>query len=163
MYLPQCAALVERTADSPELWIGANDGFVYWIQNTAATSWANTASTEAVNAQFETQAVPLGAGPGSRGEPRYVQIEASTSAQSVWTMTVTVLSDAEGATIGTVSRTVTLPAGNSSPIVPVPKMGVRGSWAKIKLTNATTGGNGVIKKIRLYYVPRGDFRGPRSA
>ena len=53
----KCATVVERSADVPELWAGGSDGFVYRLQDPSATSWANTASTEAVAAEIETQAV----------------------------------------------------------------------------------------------------------
>lgn len=160
---PHCAAIMERTADQSELWIGGEDGYVYWLGDPSKTSWAEGASTAAIDAQFETAAVPLGSDIGGRGEPRFLSIEAQCSAETTWTVTVTLLTDADGDEIGTKQFTVTLPNGNSSPLVPIPSIGKRGEWARVKMAQATSAGVGIIKSLRLYYIPRGDFRGPRTA
>lgn len=160
---PQCAAMVERTADSPECWIGGNDGYVYWLGDTSTATYADGTGTAAIDAQFETAAVPLGKGPGGRGTPRYLKLNASLTAQSVWTVTLTLLSDADGATVSTLSFTVTLAAGKTSQMIPIPS-GYRAEWCRVKLANATTAGVGGFRGLDLFYIPRpADHRGPRSA
>jgi hypothetical protein len=163
---PTCSAICERTQDLPELWVGGNDGYVYYLQDDttepAPTSWATALTTEAMNAQIEFAAVPLGGGFGGRGEPRYLKINAEASAQTVWTCDITLLSDADGASIATKQFTFTIGAGNTSPIVPIPKIGARGEWCRVKFTNATAAGVGIFRDVALISIPRGDFRGQRA-
>lgn len=171
---PRCSAMVERTADRPELWVGGGDGYVYWLQDPSATSYADGVGTEAIAAVLETHAVPLGGltfdsqgQAGSRdvgrGEPRYLQVAAESASGATWSVTVTLLTDADGAAIGTKTFNLALPAGTSSPIVPIPDFGKRGEWCRVKLTNSTTGEDTIFRRLRLYYIPRSDFRGPRSS
>lgn len=161
---PACSEIVERTAELPELWIGGADGYVYWF-DPSATTFANALSTAAISQSLETAAIPLGLDKGGRGEPRFVQLETQSTAGATWTVTVTLLSDAAGATIGTPSTfSLTVPAGAGSPIVPIPDVGDRGSWVKIKLTNATSGEETTFTgPLTLYYIPRSSFRGPRTS
>lgn len=160
----ECSEIMERTAELPELWIGGDDGYVYWF-DPSATTWANALSTAAISQSLETAAVPLGIGKGGRGEPRFIQLETESTAGATWTVTVTLLSDAAGATIGTPSTfSLTVPAGSASPIVPIPDIGDRAEWVKIKLTNANSGEETTFTgPLTLYYIPRSEFRGPRSS
>lgn len=161
---PQCAVIAERSSDKPELWVGCNDGYVYWIGDPSSTSWpVQETSPEAIESIIETTAVRLGSGEGSRGVPRFLKVHADCPAQSTWTMTATLLSDVDGQEIATVSRSIVFPAGKSSPLVPIPYIGARGEWCRIKLTNSTVGEGGRFRLFILYYIPRGDFRGPREA
>lgn len=161
---PKCAAMIERTADLPECWIGGNDGYIYWLGDPSTVNHADGSSSAAISTTLKTCAVPLGSRLGGRGEPRFLAINAEASVQTDWTATVALLSDADGAAINSVSFTVTLGAGNTSVIVPVPDLGDRGEWATVQLANATTNGHlEVIKNLELFYVPRIDFRGTRSA
>jgi hypothetical protein len=41
-------------------------------------------------------------------------------------------------------------------------VGVKGSWARVSLTNAATGVDGKIRHLRLYYVGGVSRRGPRT-
>jgi hypothetical protein len=160
---PRCAVMAERTADLPELWVGGSDGFVYWLQAPAATTYADGASTAAIDASFETHAVPLGSTTSGRGEPRYVRINAIAGSSTVWAVTLTLLSDADGATVATSTFNVTLGAGKTSVLATVPAVNSRAEWCRVKLANATSAGVGRIKDLELYYVPRVDHRGVRSA
>lgn len=160
---PHCAVMVERTGDLPELWIGGNDGYIYWLQDPSATSYATGASTAPIDAFVETQAVPLGAGSSGRGEPRYLRINAEAGASTVWTVTITLLTDADGSTVSTSSFNVTLGPGKTSVVVTIPELNARSEWCRVKLANATAAGVGRIKDLELFYIPRPDFRGARSA
>jgi hypothetical protein len=160
---PQCAVIAERTADLPELWIGGNDGYAYWLQDPSATSYASGASTAAIDAYFETHAVPLGSQPTGRGEPRFLKINATAGSSTVWTVTLTLLTDADGATVTTSSFTVTLGSGKTSVLATIPSIGYRAEWCRVKVANATSSGVGRIKDMELFYIPRVDFRGVRSA
>jgi hypothetical protein len=164
---PQCSEIVETVADLPELWVGSADGYVYHLQDTITspqpTTWATALTTTAMDAQFETTSVPLGAGAGGRGEPRYLKINTTGASETVWTVLVTLQSDASGGAIATKSFTITVPAGNASPIVPIPNIGRRAEWCKIKVSNATAAGFGAFRSMELFYIPRVDFRGARSS
>lgn len=162
---PQCSEMVERTADVPELWVGGNDGYVYYLQDPTATDYATGLTTTPVSAAVEFAAVPLAGTSAGRGEPRFLELSATSTSGATWVATVTLLSGAGGKVIGTPKTfNIVLPAGNSSPIVPVPKLGERAAWVKVKLTNATSGADTVFTtNPRLYYVPRVDFRGSRTS
>lgn len=161
---PKCAIMVERTADLPECWIGGSDGYIYWFGDPSTVNHADGSSTSAMTTTLKTCAVPLGSRLGGRGEPRFLAINAEASVQTDWTATVALLSDADGAAINSVSFTVTLGAGNTSVIVPVPDLGDRGEWATVQLANATSNGHlEAIKNLELFYLPRTDFRGTRAA
>jgi hypothetical protein len=167
-----CMEIVERTSEEPELWVGCDDGGVYWLQDPSKTSWANGASTSAIAASFETHALPIGSPmalyPGAppsaagRGEPRFLLVHTEASVSSDWTVTVTLLDDADGDTVATDTFTLTLPSGQSSQIVPIPYIGARGSFVRLKFENSSTTQNGSFRAIRLYYLPRSRFRGEHS-
>lgn len=163
---PQCSEMVERTADTPELWIGGNDGYVYYLQDPAAASYANAASTAAISQEWESAAVPLGVRPGALGEPRYLEIDYvnNTGQASTWACTVTRLTGAGGATIGTPAAfNISIPDGAGTLQVGTPSQ-ARGEWAKVKLTNATSGDKVDFTTIRLGFIPRrADFRGARAS
>jgi hypothetical protein len=171
---PASAALVEESADKPELWIGCTDGHVYQLQDTSTTSYANGASTAAVAASLETHSVPVGPPPDrgkinegdaftGRGEPRYLEINSESTSGITWSATLTVLSDVDGATLGSVSFDIACPAGKSVVCVPVPPPGVIGSWVRIALSNSSTTEDGVIRNLRLYYIGRVSRRGVRAS
>lgn len=160
---PRCAVMVERTADLPELWIGGGDGYVYWLGDPSAMNFADGVSSAAVDAFFETHAVPLGNTFNSRGEPRFLRINGESSGATTWTVTLTLLSDADGATIATTSFTVPLGPNQTSALVTVPSFGARGEWCRVKVRNNTSGATlSRIRDMELFYIPRPDFTGPRS-
>ncbi|MGH7893211.1 MAG: hypothetical protein ACREQL_01000, partial [Candidatus Binatia bacterium] len=170
---PVCAALVEESADKPELWIGCSDGHIYQLQDASVTNYANGASTVAITASLETHAVPLGPAPDrgkvgagdaetGRGEPRYLEVNSESGSGITWAAVVTILSEADGATLATSSFSLACPAGKSVVTVPVPMAGTIGSWARVSLTNAANSVDGTIRNLRLYYIGRASRRGPRT-
>lgn len=160
--IPTCAALVEQNAEKQELWFGATDGHVYHLQDTAAVTYADGGSTSAITATVETHPVPLGEEAG-RGEPRYLEVRSNSSTGITWTATVTVLSEADGATLGTSVVSVVCPAGQSTVEVPVPPVGAIGAWARVKLTNSSATEVGSVRGLRLYYISRSSRRSTRSS
>lgn len=161
---PQCAEIVERTPEEPELWVGGGDGYVYHLQPASGTiDWATALTTSAVSAEFETWEVPLGDSAGSRGTPRFLQFNAEASVASTWTITVTLLDDADGRTVASTSFNVTIGPGADPQIVPIPGLRARAEWCRIKFSNANAGEDGIFRPpLRLFYIPRVDFRGPRD-
>lgn len=163
--VPLCAALVERDAESPECWVGCSDGRVYRLQDPAATSWATDFGTEPIVAEFESHALPIGEGDGfiGRGEPRYLILDATSPVASTWECTISLLTHAQGKVLKTRTFNVALPAGDSSPRISVPPIGVRAGAARVKLRNAIAGQLAVFRSVSLVYVPRGAFTGSRAA
>ena len=161
--LPGCSAMVETIADKPELWVGCADGFVYHLQDTAATTYADNTVTAAISATFTTSSVPLGNKPAPRGEPRFLRINAVTGGSVVVAVVVRLLSDANGKVIASNSFNVTLASGANSLIAPVPEGGDRGAWADVKITSAVSGDTLLIDSLELHYLTRADFSGPRAA
>lgn len=160
---PLCAELVEPTANKGELWIGAEDGFIYFLQDPAALTYATSVSEEAVEADMETHAFPLNENPNGRGEPRYLLLNSDSSTGITWNVTVTVLSDADGAVVGSTTFNFPCPAGVSTPILPIPPCGAIGSWVRIRFLNISAEETGIIRGARVFYIPRGAFRGTRSS
>jgi hypothetical protein len=163
---PQCSAIVERTADKPEVWIGSVDNRVYYLDPTA-TTWATFASTENVTMTMETSWVSMDhtnqVTGTTRGEPRFLRIHQSAAGAVSYTVTVTLARDPEvdNTTPITVSWTQAI-TGNESLVVPIPMQGAgRGEWCKVKLVS-TSADTPVIQGLEIFYVPRNDFSGPRS-
>lgn len=158
------AAMMERTADLPELWVGCTDGYVYYVQDPATTDYAKQELTPVyVEADFETVAVPLGGGPGGRGEPRFLQLNAEAFGSATWAVTVTLLTDSDGKIVKQKTFNVTIGPGKTSQVIAIPSIGARGEWCRVKMVNANTGEGGTIKNLRLYYIPRSGFRGERAS
>jgi len=168
------ACAVSESANKPEVWVGASDGHVYQLQDSSVLSYANGASTAAIDADFETHAVPLGppsdrgaVGDGDlvngRGVPRFLLVNSESTAGITWACTVTILSDADGVTLGTSTFNVVCPAGKAAVIVPIPPAYETGGWCRIRMRNNTSNEDGFIKGVRLFYLPRGSFRGTRAS
>ena len=155
---PHCAEMMERTADLPELWIGGEDGYVYWLQDPSATTWAEGASSSAISSSFETLAVPLGSSTSGRGMARYLKLNLESSGSATVAVTVTLLSDADGATVASSSFNIAAADGKQSIIAPVPQIGDRAEWGRILVSNPRT-----VKNMELFYMPRVDFRSSRTA
>lgn len=155
---PHCAEMMERTADLPELWVGGEDGYVYWLQDPSATTWAEGASTSAISSSFETIAFPIGSSVHGRGIPRYLKLHLESVGSATTAVTVTILSDSEGATIGSSSFNISVANGLQSIIVPIPQMGIRGEWCRINVSNPR-----LVKDMHVFYLPRTDFRASRAA
>jgi hypothetical protein len=164
-----CSELCEESANKPEVWFGASDGHVYQLQDTSVTNYANGASTAAVDADITTQPIPLGPDDGKggtangRGEPRYILLNSDSTAGITWSATVSILSDADGAVLGSSSFDIVCPAGKAAVIVPVPGAGYISGWCKIRLRNNVASTEGVIRGLRLFYIPRGAFRGTQAS
>jgi len=147
-----CATIVERADDTPELWAGAADGFLYLLQDPGTSEW-DVGGGETVEPSITCAPVPLGSDLGGRGTPRFIELHGTPTTVD---LEVIVRAAADGEDLATVSWTATFAERN--PIVPVPRMATVGSWAQVKVSGFT----GAIRRLRLYYIPRGDFRGPRS-
>lgn len=165
--VPNCAALVERNAERPELWIGCSDGRVYWLQADGTLDYATDWGSSPVEAEIESHPVSVGAGgrlgEGGRGEARYLLLDGYSTAPATWRATVTALSHADGKDLASVSFDVELPGGAAAPVVEIPELGVIGSWYRVKLENSRLGQDGRFKRCRLYYVPRTHFGGSQAA
>jgi len=149
----KCAAVVQRNS-KPELWVGSADGRIYWMQDPSATTWANDGSTSAVAAVIEVNDVPLSEDGAGRGEGRYVEaLGAITGAELV----ASLYAAPEGTLINSVTWTPTAWT-DTNPVLPIKATSARGGWFRLRLNTFT----GSLRRLRIYYVTRGDFRGPRT-
>jgi len=171
-YDPISAAIVERDIDKPELWAGVASGGVYFLQDpdeieyaivsgTISSESAISSGTTPVASIIETTWAPIGASRDSRGEPRYLGVNARTSASGTWTATVSIANDVEGTPLAQVSFPIALTSGFSSPIFPVPSIGTIGAVAKVRLENSTANQDAIFTAVKLYYVTR-IFEGTRE-
>ena len=163
---PLCSAIMEREADRPELWIGCDDGWVYWIQDPDAIDWAVGGGTEAVSCTMETMPARMGRTHEDAGSPRYLAIGASATVESTWTCTIKTLSSSNGKELDSVTFDFAIGPGETSPIVPIPRIDgaglVPGPYVSVVLSNDNAGENGIFQFIDVHYVPR-RFRGPRAS
>jgi hypothetical protein len=159
---PLCAAMMERSADLPELWIGSSDSQIYYLTDPDEEDYATTGAAEAVDAFVEFHGVPLSGVPTGRGEPRYLELQTTSVAGADLTVTITLHDGVDADQVVSNSFTVAIPAGDSSVVANVPAMGRHGSWARVKIANDVVGEEYRIRHARLYYIPRGGFSGEQT-
>jgi hypothetical protein len=162
--LPLCATIGERASEVPELWVGTSDGYIHVFQDPASptTNWFTSAGAEQVNATWESSDVPLGTGPDGCGIPTYISLNHKNpgATPTSWTVTITLLTGAGAAVLGSTSFVVVFPAGNSCRRVRIPNIGFpTASWARVKLVNNNISEGGVFRNVRLYFAPTQDFIG----
>jgi hypothetical protein len=166
-----CAAIVEREAEVPEVWIGCGNNRIYKLQDETTNTWKLSSGTENVEAILETHAVPIGseewahpaAPPASvgRGSPRFLMIRSDSTASATWSVTVTLLNDADEETVDSVTFDVVLPSGSGTVVVPVPYIGSHAGWCRVRMTHSGSA-RCKIRELRLYYTPRTKFAGRNS-
>jgi hypothetical protein len=159
---PLCAAMMERTADLPELWIGSTDSQIYYLTDPDTEDYATAGADEAVDAFVEFHGVPLGGGPTGRGEPRYLELQTTSTAGATLTVTITLHDGVDADQVATKTFDIAIPAGDSSTVAHVPAIGRHGSWARVKIANDVVGEEYAIRHARLYYIPRGSFSGEQT-
>jgi hypothetical protein len=157
-----CAASVERDADLPELWVAGTDGSVYYISDPDETDYATDGAAEAVDAYVEFHGVPLGQGPTGRGEPRYIEFQTTSVNGATLTVNLSLSDGLDSDEIATKAFTVTIPAGNSTIVQPIGLIGRQASWCRVKLSNDELGEDYILRRVRLYYIPRGGFQGEEA-
>lgn len=150
---PTCAAIVERTADQPEVWFGTTDGILYRLNDPDTTSWAVGSLTEAITATIETHYGQMGSYPGQYSRPRYFKVKGKADVATVWNVTLTMADDVNGREIGTSTFNVTVGPGRTSNEVSVPGMNTHGAYCKVKLINTSTTQGGQIESCQLKYIP----------
>jgi hypothetical protein len=171
-YSIRCAMHADSSTEVSRIVVGCDDAKAYYIGEDDY-SWETTASTEAVAASFTTHAFPLGereydnpmAPPssGGRGEPRFLRIDAvGVGASTTWTFTINLLNDPGASALATVNVTATVAVGQNSLYLPIPPVG-RAAWASISASCSSSTGRAKFRLIRLYYMPRSRFRGPKES
>ena len=167
---PTCAESIEESANKPEVWYGASDGHVYQLQDVTALSYANGASTAAIDSDFTPHDFPVGP-PGDRGaisnddqvngrgEARYLLLSNSSTTGITWEVTVYAVTDADGFVLGSVTFNVVCPVGDATVVTPIPPIGSVGGWCRVRIRNNVAGVDGIISGLRVFYTPRSSFRG----
>jgi hypothetical protein len=159
-----CAAMTEDTDDTPELWVGSSDGYVYQLQDTTSTGWAKQELAKtAVASVLEFEGVPMGRTPDGRGVPRGITLGAKCDSATTFTIDLTLLTGPSGATVDSLSFSITAPAGESNAWYPVPALRGRGQWCRVKISESSTAEKWVIRSVRLHYLARkATTSGPRA-
>lgn len=147
-----CTAIVETTADDPEVWLGADNGIVY-VFDSNQKNWAVGSSSEAISSILETTYEKLLQDSDREAMLRYLTIKGSGEAASTWTATLYVARDAGGSFERSISRSVVIGPGITSHKYAVPR-GYQGAYCKLKLENAVLGERGVVESARVHFVPR---------
>lgn len=147
-----CVAVVETSADQPEVWIGASDGIIYRFDDDQK-DWAVGSGSEAIESTIETTYEKMLQGPDRHAMLRYLVIKGSGDAASTWTATLTCAEDAGGSALNSTSFSVSIGPGVTSRKYAVPR-GVQGAYVKLKLVNANAGERGVVESARVHFVPR---------
>jgi len=162
--VPRCAAVTETTADLSEVLIGCTDGRVYRLQDDAVTNYANGTSSSAIAMTLETADVGIAGGPDNRdgrGQPRYLVVNGTFNQETVLTFTVETRNDAKGKLNQQRSWSTTFNSGQQSKVISIPSPGLKGSVARVKITNNRTGEVPIITGLRLVWIPGRAFTGPR--
>ncbi len=147
-----CAAVIESSADTPELWFGASDSTVYRFV-AGVGNFANGSLPNAIAATLETTYEKLLEGSDREGMLRELTIKGSGTSASTWTATLSVAKDAGGGNVRTVSRSVVVGPGITSRKYAVPR-GYQGVYCKLKLENSTLSETGVVESARIHFIPR---------
>ena len=160
---PRCSESIERNVETPELWVGGGDGFVYWLQDPSKKDYANGLGSAPVNAIIEWHPVPLGETPLGRGEPRFLKFHSEASVVSTWEITISIGTETDGIPFATAVFSKGL-SGKTAPILSIPSMGTRAEWCTVRLSNNNTLEDGIFKSLALIFIPRAStFRGSRNA
>lgn len=150
-YNIQCSAITETEVDTPEIWLGDEGGYIYKFDNSNL-NWANGALDASISASFETTYRKIGLDYETGGKPAYLIVNAKATNQATWTYTVTLAKDADGPEITSATGTVTIGAGNSSKRVPLSLPA--GNFIKVKLENNSEDQTGIIKSLRIDWIPQ---------
>lgn len=151
---PTCFAVVERPGDKPELWMGCDDGYVYWLGDPDATSYANGLSSSAIDADVEWEWVAHPEGVDMVG--RFLNLAMASDTASTWTWTVSSAEEIEGTATATSTGTLEV-NGVSDAQIPVGQ-GVQGPYLKLRLQNSAAGETGTIRLADLEVIPRREQR-----
>jgi hypothetical protein len=151
-YTVTCAAIMESSADTPELWYGASDSIVYRFVAGVA-NYAVGSVPQAISSTIETTYEKLFQGEDRHGMLRYLTIKGSGDAASTWTATLTTAHDAGGSEINSTSFSVVVGPGVTSKKYAVPR-GIQGPYCKLKLVNAALGETGVVEAGRVHFIAR---------
>lgn len=159
---PRCAAVAENSSEEPIVLIGCTDGFVYQLNDDSASNWANgTGTSLGVEMTIETCDAPISPTADGRGTPRFVAVNGEFNQSTILNFTVETRNDADGKVNATRNWTTTFASGSQSKVISIPAPGMKGSWARVKITNGESGANFSIKSLRLYYIPSRIATGPR--
>ena len=146
------AAVIESSADTPEVWFGAADAIVYRFVASEA-NFAVGSIGSAISATIESTYEKLLEGPDREAMGRYLVVKGSGDAASTWTITLSFARDAGGGNVRSVSFPITVGPGITSKKVAVPR-GYQGAYCKFKALNAIAGEAGVIEAARVHVIPR---------
>ncbi len=81
-----CAAIMERDDDRPEMWVGCSDGFVYWLGDPSAIDYANGYGQSAIASDFRTNWGRVG--DDITIHARFLSFSAEATVKSRWTAVV---------------------------------------------------------------------------
>lgn len=159
---PLCSEMVERTDDKQELWAGAEDGYVYWLGDPSATNFATQLTSAPIDSIIGFADVPLGAGgePDSKGKVTHIKLCGTFASQTTWTVQIDLLNAAGGRIRATKSFDIVFPAGDQMKRQRIGFFGCKAEYARVQLRNATSGGTGRFREVRLYFSNGVDFAGP---
>jgi hypothetical protein len=160
---PLCAELMEDDGDDPQLWIGGADDSVYFLQDASTTDYATASGSAAVNAYVEWHAVPMGYGPRGRGRPRYLELQVNnpTGGSVALTVDLTLLEGIEGNQLATKQYTITVPTGDQTIVKTLGGLTRDVAFCRVKISNNVSGDRYILRRARLYYIPRTGFSGEK--
>jgi hypothetical protein len=162
---PHCSEIVERADGRGRLYIGCEDGFVYWLQDPDAVDWeigSNPASEQAVSAEISGQWKPFKeAGEAeqdlvadSSGDPCLVHVNGYAAVKSTWEFTVEVAEAPEDPSPRQSVFDLVIGPGYTSVTLPIPPGNrISGKWCAWKATNANKGEGGLISGVVVKYIP----------
>lgn len=165
-------AMVERTADKPELWAASTDGWIYRLQDPDSVDWAiGTSSTEAVATIIDCEWQEFGDRerlPSIHGYAKQLLVSGYAETRTTWSATVECGKAPDDISGGSVTFDVVIGPGATETKVPVPSIpGTEddkpaGTWGHVRLENAKKGEHARLSVAQLQYVPSRN-RGAQAA
>jgi hypothetical protein len=148
---PRCAAMIERDADDPQLWVGCGDGYVYRLQPPGAATWARGNAEEGVAMTVQSGRAPFSDG-DRFGRPGWLILEGRGPA-CTFGVTVAVYSGAAGALLASTTFDVSPQPGANGEWsirrrIPDSRK-LRGAWVDVTITHDATAAASSIERLAI--------------
>jgi hypothetical protein len=162
---PRCSEIVEIGNGRGRVFIGCEDGYVYWLQDPDAIDWengSNPSDTEPVDCVISGNWKPfleVGDPDGDQvseatGDPALIEISGWAPIETQWDLKIRVADSPDAANLRESSLVATIGPGSTVAALPIPPGNrITGRWASWQAENANLGQSGIISSVTIKYIP----------
>jgi hypothetical protein len=163
---PRCSEVVEWADGKGRVYIGCDDGYVYFLQDPSVADWAvgsQPADAAAVDTEISGCWKPFrevgDAEPDLiadvSGDPALLHVRGYAAVKSTWTVTVQT-NDAPDDTAPRESAiSVEIGPGHTEKTIPIDQGDrISGKWCAWKAEHSASGEGGVIGEVVVMYIPQ---------